>query len=1437
MNTTNRKRYVTAGIMLAYLAQILVAPIVLANPTGPAVVNGNATVSGLGTSHVTINQASQQAIINWQSFNIAPNEVTHFIQPNASSIALNRIFDQNPSQILGTLRATGTLILLNRNGVVFGPNAQVNVGGLIASSLNMTNANFLAGHYLFEGTGVEGAVKNMGFIQGNHDGVYLLAPNVENSGVIKSPGGNIVLAAGARAYLSNRPDGRGFLAEISAPIGQAVNVKDLIADGGHITMAGRVVNQEGLVQANSVREKNGKIELFASETLTLKSGSQTIAKGAGEGISDGGTILAVADKFKGSASFEKGATIDVSGGKNGGHAGFAELSGSSVRLGGRFIGSAQPGYRGGRLLIDPTMDLDITGFAATDFADISFSTPRDAAGNLLAGYDLRVTGFFDLNTVQPPATGGTIRFEAGQDLIFKDLFLWNNPFGTATKWDIVGLAERSILFTGFTGTTLQTAHGGGINLLAKTGSVNLIDPQTGALSTVRTSGDGGITIKTGQDLIASTGFDEQGGQLGLFNVQGINIDGPGRLNLDIGRDFIGGPVNGVPRGPGFVVWNSDLTNRPQHTVTVGGKIGETNLILGADGLPLTVAELRAQNKPVETESAAKYADFALSGGDLAVSAGGNVYLGRVRDAGLLGGLDAQGNPRDPQFAPGIETNSVTIVSRNGHVLINTNPLDAGRQATLLEVLSALLPASFEARAQNGSIQIRSNLKFLPSPTGSVKFFAKNDIQGVSKTIRQDDSNFVWLWVGKQGVPGGHWEAVDGRTIAQRPDLWPYWNQKEPPEAALTAHPNVFPDYARVDVETSPPTVKLLEVNPNDLIGNTALDQVAALVNNNRVTLPDNTSTTAQVSFKAELGNISKLVLDLVSRPFRKEISIEAGNRIEQFNASIYLPDLGTQTQTVIEHLPLFLDPATNQLRAITPDDIVMIRAVDAQTQQAVIRPWNGTEAVTAADIVNVVFRDVPVTVTTPNVAATIKAKDIVLNKSNSGDGGIQFYGSGTARIIATHNLDLADGRGILADPRPDRPADRGGLLDIAVGNNLDMVTSAIVSRNGAGVSIHGYDEAKPYVVGYDNSALYPLWLPGSARTGLNLPAAGGNINVGENSARSQGRQGAPTGIQVVNGGSVGQAAKEPVVNQDGTVTVNLVRDPAAIVIRAKGNIDVNKSRIATFGGGDIRLTSTQGDINAGSGSKDEKVLFSVDTGEVDNQGNRIVRVYEVPGSGIFTFHPDDPQPIVIPKFNDPEINALLAEAARQRTFGRDASELEAKANRLQAEREPVFNETVLVPYIRSLKLGDVELVAENGRIIVPSAGIRGREVTLIAKRLDFQGGEIFGIVKNPRRIPPTTGTPSFGLPQPGVPSSPPPLSGGGSAAAASSTAASTSTAAKNSEQVQEDSKDATSQQNGAKKQVASNKNDGKESKSQFAKSVRVKRGVVIQVDVKPQQGS
>lgn len=1497
-------RILTGILILLHLIQWIVPTLMLANPTGPAVVGGHATVSGVGTAHVTVNQASQQAILNWQSFNIAPNEVTQFIQPNASSVALNRIFDQNPSQIMGSLRANGTVMLVNPNGVFFGPNAQVNVGGLVASSLNISNANFLAGHYLFEGAGVEGAVKNLGLIRGIHDGVYLLAPNVENSGVITASGGNIVLAAGAKAYLASRPDGRGFLTELSAPTGQAANVKDLIADGGHVTLAGRVVNQQGLIQANSVREKNGKIELFASEQVTLKTGSQTLAKGGSEGISNGGTIVAIADKTKGTTLFEKGATIDVSGGPQGGNGGFIELSASRVTWGGAFLAHALAGYRGGKLRIDPVFD----GNNPITTETLSALTGQITTGGLndiefQSTGDMSVEAQFNLSAwVLPQGQSGTLRFNAGQDLRFKNTFLSNlsiDQSSAPTKWDIVGTAGRDILFTndGSTGifsTVVSTTQGGSITLNAKQ-DVNLIDPLTGNLGTVHAQGGGGVSITTGRDLKTGIGFDA------LTNdIQGIYVEGAGRLNLQVGQDLVGGRANGVERGPGFVVWNKDLTARPQHTVTVGGKIGETNLPLGPSGLPLTDAEQRANNPAADpiVERVDKYAEFILSGGSLTVTAGGNIYLRRVQDAGLLGGLDVVQGLRTLSFAPGLENNNITLVSRTGHILLNTNsaqgppeiePDPSQLDGSLLK-LRDWLPASFEARAEQGTIQIRSNLTFLPSATGSVRFFAKNNIEGVPKVqIVDDPTHFDWIWIGRQGVPGGHWDVVDLRTLAQRPDLAPYLQNLEkrghvPLEAKNTPKPDVppggrfiypafnppkWPLNTRILLDGGSPHVRLLEVDPQALMklgpaaipedGTRAYSDVLrwASASPTDTTVPlahDSTAPPTPVSFRAEVGNISKVALDLVSRGFRKEVTIEAGGTIDKVLASMSLPDLGKTTQTVTEHIPLVRDPNTNQLRGIKPDDVILFRAFNPQTRSIETKQWDGKQPIPVTSLVNVEFRDVQVSVETPHVAATIKAKDFLLNKNVDGntDGGFVFFGPGTARIIATNNLNLGDGRGITSGPRPDRTGERGGLIDIAVGNKLEMVLSSISSSSGAGVSIHGYDAAKPYVLGYDNSALYPLQLPDSARAGLNLPAAGGNINVGDNSPRSPLLEHQTTGILVTTGGSVGQRAKDAVVNQAGSVSVNVEKDPAAILIRTHGNVDVNKSRIATFRGGDIRITSTNGSINAGSGSKNNLEFFSPPNGTFDEHGNEnLDPAVPVPGSGIFTFHPDDPRPLTFPLFNDPEIKALLAQAARERTFGRDVSSLEVKANQLLAERSKTFEEQVLNPFIDKLKLSDITLTAEtgvraiarntiptdgSGRIIIPEAGIQGRNVNLNGV-LDFRGGAVTGRVLLPPNAA-VVGQPSFvgGPPPPGVAPPPPPLSGGGSAAAASSTAASTSSSVKNADATQEAASESSSKQTGADR-VASSTGSKKDEETKLAKAVRVKRGVVIQVDVKPQAPS
>ena len=140
-------------------------------PSGGQVVAGQATInapSGINGNTLLIQQQSQNAAINWQSFNIGAGAAVNFAQPSASSITLNRVLGQNPSSILGNLTANGQIFILNPNGVLFGKGAQVNVGGLIASTLSLSNENFMAGRYAFftpppsGGVGGEGQCRQRG---------------------------------------------------------------------------------------------------------------------------------------------------------------------------------------------------------------------------------------------------------------------------------------------------------------------------------------------------------------------------------------------------------------------------------------------------------------------------------------------------------------------------------------------------------------------------------------------------------------------------------------------------------------------------------------------------------------------------------------------------------------------------------------------------------------------------------------------------------------------------------------------------------------------------------------------------------------------------------------------------------------------------------------------------------------------------------------------------------------------------------------------------------------------------------------------------------------------------------------------------------------------------------------------------------------------------
>ena len=253
-----------------------------AAPTSPQVVAGQAAFAQQGNVYSITN--TPNTIINWQSFSVGAGEVTRFIQQSSSSAVLNRILGQDPSQIFGALQSNGRVFLINPNGVMFGRDSRIDVGGLVASSLNLSNSDFLAGRNNYTAVANAGAVSNAGSITTPSGGqVFLIAPNVDNSGIITSPQGDVILAAGHAVQFVEAAN-PSVQVVVSAPDNAALNLGQVIAQGGRIGIYGALVNQRGRLNANSaVLGENGQIVLKASRDTLLEAGSVTSATGAGQG--------------------------------------------------------------------------------------------------------------------------------------------------------------------------------------------------------------------------------------------------------------------------------------------------------------------------------------------------------------------------------------------------------------------------------------------------------------------------------------------------------------------------------------------------------------------------------------------------------------------------------------------------------------------------------------------------------------------------------------------------------------------------------------------------------------------------------------------------------------------------------------------------------------------------------------------------------------------------------------------------------------------------------------------------------------------------------------------------------------------------------------------------------------------------------------------------
>ncbi len=305
---------------------------------------GQATRQVIG-NHMQINQQTDRAILNWQSFNIGKENSVHFQQPSSTSIALNKIFQNDPSRILGALTANGQVYLVNRNGFVFGKDSRVDVRGLVASTLDISDDVFDQGiTKVFSNSG-SAAFQNNEFVLRDQNGdavldeggqpikallakdangnpirasitleegaqvqsgtgerILIIAPTITNKGSIQSDDGQAILAASTdKVYLqeaSGDSDVRGLLVEVETG-GDVSNLGEISSRRGNVTMIGFAVNQNGKVSASTSINVNGSIRLIAREKAAvfqtpdgfeMSATSTTRGANSGDGLGTSATV-------------------------------------------------------------------------------------------------------------------------------------------------------------------------------------------------------------------------------------------------------------------------------------------------------------------------------------------------------------------------------------------------------------------------------------------------------------------------------------------------------------------------------------------------------------------------------------------------------------------------------------------------------------------------------------------------------------------------------------------------------------------------------------------------------------------------------------------------------------------------------------------------------------------------------------------------------------------------------------------------------------------------------------------------------------------------------------------------------------------------------------------------------------------------------------------
>jgi len=1168
---------------------------VLANPTGMTVQSGSANLSASGPQ-LTIT-TSQSAFLNWQSFNIAAGETTIFNQPSANSVVINNIHDANASQIYGGLQANGMVVLMNSSGFYFGPNAFIKTGGLIVSTANCIPPQNSGGAWQFNGPPPLASIVNYGQIQvGNGGSAFLIADKVENHGDIEAPGGSVGLASGQTVLLSERPDGRGMSMEVTLPKGSVNNYGTIVADGGTIAMNARVVNQDGFVQANSVRDHDGTIELVAADQLTLGENSRISARGddTSAGSSGGNVTLQSGNDFSDNA----GSRIDVSGGTQGGNGGNIEISAPNVlSLNSSMDAHALAGWRGGEFFLDP-VNIVLGTSSANGMVNINTAFAGFSQILLQASGDITLSAntAWDL-TASSGQSSGQLTLEAGNNIIFQDgssISDGNNwSVNLAAGYNFVNNAVQSgtgnIYLNGGSGMAggglIQTANGG-INLAAgqdiTVGSGYVITTGGGSISAHALAGD----IDTGSDAQGYHFVNNAGSLNAVYNLN----NGLGGISTAAGGDvtlIAGGDVRSVLPGKGIFYYdgnqvtpdngNDYLTagsgaygRQPGNvTVVVGGNVTGHYLVANGTGGIFAGVQMDANGNPI-MDSSGHYAMGAtgnaganLSDGGLALSlinggwnvaAAHNIILQEVRNPnGTFNGGSSFNHTFD--YAPADFVN-----------LSAGNQVQLGASISLPRLTGAnnnvpiIYPSILNITAGAGGVILgapgfSASLVLFPSPQGSLTINTVGSLVNALNAVQGSPQLFN-LIVSDAGH--SQFTTTANFGVNDHAATPVHLSSPTPIELNIGGDMNlinlVVPEAAQINVggnmlncgfqgmNLSPaPTFQVQVPQANGNPETVTVDPGVTTVNVTGDILDRSAFTSIELG---QIPGAEAPDLSVLARALNNNLSLSAVTLAKSF---YYNPATGTLTYQNI--------PGTTLLSVLN-----LLNNLPVQEFINGVPQWENPPSAGGDPPYNTIPLPAPNNVSllgNPSTPGTIayalvqQYNALGVLPLNASTYGYTIGGGGQFNLTA-RTIDLGTSAGIQS---------QGVALYTVRGSNPYPLAGLF--GNG-GVFNHGTD--------------INLITTGNPANGKN---AAGNL-IGDLDMYS-------TSIASLNGGNISISASGDVNAGSPVFTVNSVSplgiytSQGDVSVTANGDINVNGSRIAAYDGGNVTVESLHGNIDAGTG--------------------------------------------------------------------------------------------------------------------------------------------------------------------------------------------------------------------------------------------------------------